>query len=935
MRRFQLKKDPQIPERSPGDPQHRNQAHGDPKHRNFSSSDQQQRYLSPGDPRHGSLSSSDPQYRNLSPSDPQYRHLSPGDPRHRSLSSSDPQYRNLSSSDPQQRHLSLGDPQHRHFSPRDLEPGTLAPGDPQKRTTSPGYPQSRSMAPGDPQSNDMQQSDPKPGGLPPGDPPPGEPAPDNPLLALLRGLVRPLLRALLCLFPVYVCGRLRLSLSWLLLGLLLWIFWQRNKSSKLARMRAFRDLLEDEYLSVTRGLNLQQLPAWVNFPDVERVEWVNKVIGQMWPYFGMYMERLFQEKIEPMVRSSNVHLKAFTFTKVHFGEKAPRVNGIKAYTKEVDKREVILDIQLCYNGDCEINVEVKKMCNAGVKGIQVYGTLRVILAPLISSKPFVGAVTMFFIQKPHLDINWTGLTNVLEIPGVNDMSDSMIIDIIASHLVLPNRFTFPLCGFVNAAQLRFPLPRLYTLVIGLEGVMKDRVVDEWFPLSDVASGLVHLRLEWFSLIAQQDKLSEAQNGLSTAIVIVYLDNACNLPKNQFEYSNNEYTVRKQRYPNYTKVNKEPCSYVLMSVGAKKVKSKTCSNSADPVWEQAFAFFIQDVHMQHLQLQVKDDDRQCALGTLDLALHRLLSSEEMTVDQRFPLANSGPNSTIKMKLVLRVLHIEEPEPDSVYAGINSLKHGPVSIKRMQDQKPQKKSHKHPDVQQAQQIHSVPQSRPARKESSGSAQRMDHTGTEQTLEPNHSSSGNSSAPTGTDSAPTGTGLVPTGTNSAPRTPNLRTLKKFAPSLISLNSVASTCFDANDGHSWPEVMSGEIQITVRYASLRRCLIVEINSCRNLIHCSTSGADPYVRIYLLPDRRWSSRKRTTVKRKTVNPQYEERFDFLVPLEEVKRRTLDVAVKNNRSFVSQQRKELGKVLVDLSQGDLVQGFTRWFELTPTGHPIS
>ncbi|KAG8535760.1 hypothetical protein GDO81_027831, partial [Engystomops pustulosus] len=86
------------------------------------------------------------------------------------------------------------------------------------------------------------------------------------------------------------------------------------------------------------------------------------------------------------------------------------------------------------------------------------------------------------------------------------------------------------------------------------------------------------------------------------MVIVYLDSAGGLPRNHFEYSNNEYSARKQRYAAYPKCEKEPSSYVIMSVGKKSVKSKTSSNTKDPVWEQAFAFFIQDVHMQHLHVE---------------------------------------------------------------------------------------------------------------------------------------------------------------------------------------------------------------------------------------------------------------------------------------------------------------------------------------------
>ncbi|XP_018094130.1 extended synaptotagmin-3 isoform X2 [Xenopus laevis] len=851
--------------------------------------------------------------------------------------------------------------------------------------------------PGDPQWPEIKPGDPKVGEMS-CEPIAGELKPGDPLAEALYGLGRPLFLALLYLFPVYLCGRLGLSITWLLFGIFLWMFWKRNKKFKLARIRAAWDLHENEKLGVTRGLNPQQLPVWVNFPDVERVEWLNKVVGQMWPYIGMYMEKMFQDKIEPLVRSTSFHLKAFTFTKVHFGEKFPRINGVKAYTKNVDKREVILDLQLSYNGDCEINVEVKKMCKAGVKGVQLHGTLRVILAPLLPDLPFVGAVTMFFIQRPHLDINWTGLTNVLEIPGVSDFSDTRILDIIASHLVLPNRFTIPLSSQVQTAQLRFPVPHgvlrlhlieaenlipkdnylkgiirgksdpyavlrignqtfksktikenlnpkwgemyefvvhevpgqdlevdlydedpdkddfLGSLVIGLEGIMKDRVAEEWFPLTDVPSGSVHLRLEWLSLLAKSEKLSEAKGGLSTAMVIVYLESASELPRNHFEYSSSEYAARKQRHPTYTKTDKDPNSYVLMSVGNKSIKSKTCIGSTEPVWGQAFSFFVQDMHMQHLHLEVKDNARQCALGMLDVPLHRLLSHEELTADQRFPLTNSGPNSTIKMKIVLRVLQIEAPEPETIYTGINSLEQGPVSIKGVQHQKSHGKSDQ---VQQTHQNHTVQQSKEESKES-----------TSTTIQQANTSSSNSNPALNKNSDSTRT-------ITESHTPSLRPLKRIAPSLLSLNSIASSVYDLNDEKRWPNEMSGEVEVSVRYASLRRCLVVLINTCRNLIQCSSNGANPYVRIYLLPDRKWSSRKKTSVKRKTLNPQYNERFEFLVSLEDAKKRMLDVAVKHNRGFGSHERKDMGKALVDLSCEDLVKGFTKWFELTPTGHPSS
>lgn len=73
--------------------------------------------------------------------------------------------------------------------------------------------------------------------------------------------------------------------------------------------------------------------------------------------------------------------------------------------------------------------------------------------------------------------------------------------------------------------------------------MKNRVVDEWFVLNDTTSGRLHLRLEWLSLLTDPEAL-ENDSGLSTAILVVFLENACNLPRNPFDYLNGEYRAKK-------------------------------------------------------------------------------------------------------------------------------------------------------------------------------------------------------------------------------------------------------------------------------------------------------------------------------------------------------------------------------------------------------
>lgn len=46
-----------------------------------------------------------------------------------------------------------------------------------------------------------------------------------------------------------------------------------------------------------------------------------------------------------------------------------------------------------------------------------------------------------------------------------------------------------------------------------------------------------------------------------------------------------------------------------------------------------------------------------------------------------------------------------------------------------------------------------------------------------------------------------------------------------------------------------------------------------RNLIAFSEEGSDPYVRMYLLPDKRRSGRRKTHVSKKTLNPVFDQTY--------------------------------------------------------------
>ncbi|XP_038608258.1 extended synaptotagmin-3 [Tachyglossus aculeatus] len=814
-------------------------------------------------------------------------------------------------------------------------------------------------------------------------------------------------RALAVVGPALAAGVLGPGPAWLVLLAALGLWWFRNSQGKSRRLHeALRS-------PPPHQRDPQHLRASIHFPDMERVEWVNKIVAQIWPYLGMMMEKKFRENLEPKIREKSSQLRTFTFTKLCFGGKCPKINGVKAHANHGNRRRITLDLQICYIGDCEISVELQRM-RAGISGIQLQGTLRVILEPLLIDKPFLGAVTIFFLQKPHLEINWTGLTNFLDAPGINEVTDGLIEDLIAAHLVLPNRVTVPVKKGLDVARLRFPLPcgviRVFVLAgeqlaakdgflgvrgksdpyavvrlgperfrtrtvrqsldplwhevfefivyevpgqdlevdlydedpdkddflgslqINLGNVKTNRTVDEWFPLSDTPQGRLHLRLEWMTLVAAQDPPPKDPRGLNTAILIVFLESACNLPRSPFDFVDGEYRAKK--LPRFAKarVDKDPSAYVKLSVGRKIVKSKTCANSKDPVWNQVFTFFVGSVEAERLHLKVMDDEQDCVLGVLEVGLVPVLAQPDSALEERFQLARSGLDSLLTMKLVLRVLQTEEGESGSPSTGPEAPKEGPVLLKGSgvcRDPKGRACPPREPPAP-APPAPTVPAAkgaqRPGEAEAVGPA---DEPGPR--TQPRFLAVPRPSQPLQSPRP-----LRPPGTARAPR--------PAPPSLGSLGSLASSCFELSDDNLDGQLADlpggtalGEVQLSVRYAPLRRCLVVLVCGCRNLLPCGRSSVvDAYVRVYLLPDRGRAGRKRTSIRRRTVNPQYDERFEFSVGPEEVTGRSLDVAVKNSRRFGGPHRgKSLGQVLIDFSGEDLIRGFTRWWELTPDGRPRS
>uniref|UniRef100_A0A4W4FW17 Synaptotagmin-like protein 1 n=1 Tax=Electrophorus electricus TaxID=8005 RepID=A0A4W4FW17_ELEEL len=125
----------------------------------------------------------------------------------------------------------------------------------------------------------------------------------------------------------------------------------------------------------------------------------------------------------------------------------------------------------------------------------------------------------------------------------------------------------------------------------------------------------------------------------------------------------------------------------------------------------------------------------------------------------------------------------------------------------------------------------------------------------------------------------------------------------------------------------ITGRIQFSLQYDTKREELCVRVCRCQNLAPARNSHSDPYVKVYLLPDNTSRSKRKTSVKRKTLNPIYDETLKYKVRQSDLQARVLSVSVWHMERV--RRNLFLGEVEVGLAQWDWGRSQPIWYPLMP------
>ncbi|KAM6459553.1 synaptotagmin-like protein 3 [Liasis olivaceus] len=146
-------------------------------------------------------------------------------------------------------------------------------------------------------------------------------------------------------------------------------------------------------------------------------------------------------------------------------------------------------------------------------------------------------------------------------------------------------------------------------------------------------------------------------------------------------------------------------------------------------------------------------------------------------------------------------------------------------------------------------------------------------------------------------------------------------------SLYSITSSCSETGDFAKAD--VRGEIEFAIRYIFKFGILEVCISACRNLAYGEEEKkkCNPYVKTYLLPDKSLQSKRKTSVKKNTLNPTFQETLKYKIEYSQLETRQLQISVWHSGIF---RRVFLGEVVIAFESWDFesnsAQSFS-WYKL--------
>lgn len=121
------------------------------------------------------------------------------------------------------------------------------------------------------------------------------------------------------------------------------------------------------------------------------------------------------------------------------------------------RNSIAIDLDVSFVGSPNLQMRCAPLAGTfGIRELRWGGRLHLLLRPLISTMPLVGAVQMAMVTHPELDIDFTGVADIADFGPVSRIVRKVLRQVIASMIVLPNRMVFKLSTVIDYFDIYTP-----------------------------------------------------------------------------------------------------------------------------------------------------------------------------------------------------------------------------------------------------------------------------------------------------------------------------------------------------------------------------------------------------------------------------------------------------------------------------------------------
>ena len=202
----------------------------------------------------------------------------------------------------------------------------------------------------------------------------------------------------------------------------------------------------------------EELPSWFYDAEFQRVEWLNSILGKLFPQLAHGIEILAKEKVQPILDANTpFYLPKLLLEDANLGSISPKITGIRVYN--TTESNIRFDLEIKWAGDTQVTL---KLCtpplpiSVELTNLRFTANLRVELLDLHGKLPCFKAVSVTCMKKPSLEFSLKiASLDIMSVGATSDYNVTSIVktiidNVVSSVALYPKKFVIPMDGNVNA-----------------------------------------------------------------------------------------------------------------------------------------------------------------------------------------------------------------------------------------------------------------------------------------------------------------------------------------------------------------------------------------------------------------------------------------------------------------------------------------------------